>query len=57
MGTRIEDQDDFGERRKKYPAVKVRCVHPVHSEPIEFLIPAGRKTAKCPKCGLRAERK
>jgi len=56
MGTRIEDQDEFAKRRKKYPATKVQCVHPVHREPVEFLIPAGNKTARCPSCGLRTAR-
>ena len=61
MGTRINDEDSemdkWTELRQEFPAIKIGCLNRAHREVVEFLIPAGKKNARCPKCGRRAGRK
>jgi hypothetical protein len=67
MGTRITGGDDKPKKPKfvpnprapwdKYPRpLEVGCMNRAHSDIVNFVIPAGRKNAKCPKCGRRAGR-
>lgn len=53
MGTRITG----GVPRPELPEVEVGCLNRAHAEIVNFKIPYGKKSAKCPVCGRRAGRK
>ena len=55
MGVRITG----GNPRPLYPRVEVGCMNTKAHEGykiVHFVIPAGRKSKKCPECGRRAGR-
>lgn len=66
MGTRITGGSS-GKKKKvpdpratweMYPnEIEVGCLNSAHREIVNFKIPKGRKSAKCPVCGRRAGRK